>query len=111
MFSVENILDKLIERNNKANEELIKLKENNWENINSSKDLISELHKISNSITNLDNTISDFNDLVLENTINPNRDELRKIREIKINKFIEKKFFPLIIYLRLCIENNIIDIN
>ena len=73
---------------------------------------MSDLLKISNSTYNtLENTIADFNDLVLENTINPNREELRKIREIKINKFIENKFFPLIIYLRLCIENNIVDID
>ena len=106
-----NILDKLIERNKKVNEELENIKGINWSNVNSSKELISDLFKISNNITMLENDIIDFNDIVLENTINPNREELRKIREIKINKFIESKFFPLIIYLRLCIENNIVDID
>lgn len=111
MFSVENILDKLIEKSNKVNSDLIKLKQNNWSNINSSSDLMNELSKISTSMINLETSLVDINDLILENTINPNREELRKLKQIKINKFIEKKFFPLIIYLRLCIENNIVDID
>lgn len=111
MFSMENILDKLIERNKKVSEELETIKKINWSNINSSKELMSDLFKISNNLNILENNIEEFNDIVLENTINPNREELRKIREMKINKYIEKKFFPLIIYLRLCIENNIVDID
>ena len=108
---MENILDKLIEKNKKATEKLESLKQINWSNINSSSELMSDLFKISNNINILENNIEEFNDIVLENTINPNREELRKIREMKINKYIEKKFFPLIIYLRLCIENNIVDID
>ena len=108
---MENILDKLIERNKKVSEELETIKKINWSNINSSKELMSDLFKISNNLNILENNIEEFNDIVLENTINPNREELRKIREMKINKYIEKKFFPLIIYLRLCIENNIVDID
>ena len=92
MFSVENILDKLIEKNNKVNRDLIELKQNNWSNISSSSDLMNELSKISTNIMNLESNLIDINDLILENTINPNREELRKLKQIKINKFIEKNF-------------------
>ena len=112
MFSVNNIIDKLIEKNEKIKNDLVYLQENvDWTKINSSNNLMVEFSQVSNDLIYLKTHIDDLKDRILENTINPNQYELRKIRELKISKFIEKTFLPFVLYLRLCIDNNIINVD
>ena len=111
MTSIKCIFDKIIEKNVRINQELVQLKELDWNNINGSEKVIEELGKLSNTIDEISFIIDNFKDTIIENTIVLNKKELKLLRDIKIDRYIQKTFLPLMMYLKICIQNNIVNID
>ena len=108
MYSVNKIFERLIEKNKINEEKMVSFKNKKWDKITYSEDLMSELEKISELQSKLEYSLNLLNDQVI---LNNQEDNSNEAREIKINNYINKKMLPLMIYMKICIMNNLIEID
>tara|TARA_Y100000389_G_C17423786_1_gene498310 strand:- start:227 stop:556 length:330 start_codon:yes stop_codon:yes gene_type:complete len=109
MYSVNKIFERLIEKNKTNEEKMVLFKNKKWNKITYSEELMNEIEKISELQSKLEYSLNLLNDQVILN--NQEEDNSNEAREIKINNYINKKLVPLMIYMRICIMNNMIEID
>ena len=109
MYSVNKIFERLIEKNKKIENKLNFFKSKDWNKIKYTEDLMRELERISELQTKLEYSLEILNEQVIINSDETNNSD--EAKEIKINNYINKKLLPIMIYMRICILNNMIEID
>lgn len=109
MYSVNKIFERLIEKNKNIEVKMTFFKDKNWKKIKYTEELIKELEKISELQSKLEFSLQLLDDQVILNSEEMNNSD--EAREVKINNYINKKMLPIMIYMRICIMNNLIEID